>query len=88
MEIRSLIVEEGLSHGEIQLRLNLKPATYFRYLDLLFKTEQEAIEVNSRGYAGYYSSNIPCEIGMSEATGNDYISIVYLVERASRNQVI
>jgi D-lactate dehydrogenase len=51
-------------------------------------TEKEAIEVNSRGYAGYYSSNIPCEIGMSEATGNDYISIVYLVERASRNQVI
>ena len=50
-------------------------------------TEKEAIEVNARGYAGYYSSNIPCEIGMSEATGNDYISIVYLVERASRNQV-
>jgi len=47
LEIRSLIVEEGLSHGEIQLRLNLKPATYFRYLDLLFKTEQEAIEGSS-----------------------------------------
>jgi D-lactate dehydrogenase len=51
-------------------------------------TEEEANEVNSRGYAGYYSSNIPCEIGMSEATGNNYVSIVYLVERASRNQVI
>jgi FAD/FMN-containing dehydrogenase len=33
---------------------------------------------------GYYSSNIPCEIGMSEATGKDYTSIVYLVEKASR----
>jgi hypothetical protein len=40
----SLIVQEGLSHSEIQVRLNLKPATYFRYLDLLFKTEQEALE--------------------------------------------
>ena len=47
-------------------------------------TEKESAEVNSRDYDGYYSSNIPCEIGMSEATGRDYISIVYLVERASR----
>ena len=48
-------------------------------------TEKESAEVNSRNYDGYYSSNIPCEIGMSEATGKDYMSIVYLVERASRN---
>lgn len=48
-------------------------------------TEKEAAEVNSREYDGYYSSNIPCEIGMSEATGKDYMSIVYLVERASSN---
>ena len=27
---------------------------------------------------------ITCEIGMSEATGRDYVSIVYLVEKASR----
>jgi D-lactate dehydrogenase len=47
-------------------------------------TEQEAAEVNSRDYDGYYSSNIPCEIGMSEGTGRDYVSIVYLVEKASR----
>ncbi|HET6821097.1 MAG TPA: FAD-linked oxidase C-terminal domain-containing protein, partial [Anaerolineales bacterium] len=46
-------------------------------------TEKESVEVNSREYDGYYSSNIPCEIGMSEATGRDYRSIVYLVERAS-----
>jgi D-lactate dehydrogenase len=47
-------------------------------------TEKEAAEVLSRDYQGYYSSNIPCEIGMSEGTGKDYTSIVYLVERASR----
>jgi D-lactate dehydrogenase len=47
-------------------------------------TQKESAEVNEREYDGYYSSNIPCEIGMSEATGKDYTSIVYLVERASR----
>jgi D-lactate dehydrogenase len=49
-------------------------------------TEKESAEVNSRAYDGYYSSNIPCEIGMSEATDKNYVSIVYLVERASRRQ--
>jgi D-lactate dehydrogenase len=49
-------------------------------------TQKESAEVNEREYGGYYSSNIPCEIGMSEATGRDYTSIVYLVERASRRQ--
>lgn len=47
-------------------------------------TQKESAEVNEYEYGGYYSSNIPCEIGMSEATGKDYTSIVYLVERASR----
>ena len=47
-------------------------------------TEKETAEVLSHEYSGYYSSNIPCEIGMSEATGKDYLSIVYLVEKASR----
>jgi len=47
-------------------------------------TEKESAEVRARDYGGYYSSNIPCEIGMSEASGKDYTSIVYLVERASR----
>jgi D-lactate dehydrogenase len=46
-------------------------------------TEKETAEVLARDYDGYYSSNITCEIGMSEATGKDYMSIVYLVERAS-----
>ena len=47
-------------------------------------TEKEAGEVNAHSYDGYYSCNIPCEIGMREATGKDYLSIVYLVEKASR----
>ena len=47
-------------------------------------TEKETAEVLEQDYDGYYSSNIPCEIGMSEATGNDYVSIVYLVDKASR----
>jgi D-lactate dehydrogenase len=46
-------------------------------------TEKESAEVNARDYDGYYSSNITCEMGMSEATGKDYVGIVYLVEKAS-----
>ncbi|MGD8402469.1 MAG: FAD-binding and (Fe-S)-binding domain-containing protein [Anaerolineales bacterium] len=47
-------------------------------------TEKESAEVLSDDYDGYYSSNITCEMGMSEATGKDYVGIVYLVERATR----
>ena len=47
-------------------------------------TQMESAEVLSRDYGGYYSSNITCEMGMSEATGKDYIGIVYLVEKATR----
>ena len=49
-------------------------------------TLKESAEVLAHDYDGYYSSNIPCEMGMSEATGKDYVSIVYLVERASRSR--
>jgi len=49
-------------------------------------TEKETAEVLAKNYDGYYSSNIPCEIGMSKATEKEYVSIVYLVERASRVQ--
>ena len=48
-------------------------------------TEIETAEILKKDYGGYYSSNITCEIGMKEATGKDYVSIVYLVEKASRN---
>jgi D-lactate dehydrogenase len=47
-------------------------------------TRAEAAEVCSHSYGGYYSSNLPCEIGMSAATGEAYVGIVYLVERATR----
>jgi D-lactate dehydrogenase len=47
-------------------------------------TSKEATEVKACEYGGYYSSNIPCEIGMSVATGKNYQSIIYLVERATR----
>ena len=46
LEIRRLIIEQGLSHTEIQLRLNIASTTYFRYLDLLFEEEQKAISGN------------------------------------------
>jgi D-lactate dehydrogenase len=49
-------------------------------------TEKESAEVLARDYDGYYSSNITCEIGMSEATGKNYVSVVYLVERATKDE--
>jgi hypothetical protein len=58
LEIRRLIVSEGLSHSEIQLRLNLPSATYFRYLDMLFQTEQEAIEGNDYTYKRLYNESL------------------------------
>jgi D-lactate dehydrogenase len=47
-------------------------------------TSLESTEVNARPYDGYYSSNITCEMGMSLATQQNYRSIVYLLEQASR----
>ena len=49
-------------------------------------TEKETAEILKYDFDGYYSSNITCEIGMSEATGKDYVSIAYLVEKASRTK--
>ena len=50
LEIRRLIVDEGLSNNEIQLRLNLSSSTYFMYLGNLFKAEQEALSGNNYTY--------------------------------------
>jgi hypothetical protein len=58
LEIRRLIVKEGLSHNEIQLRLNLSSSTYFRYLDLLFKAEHEAIVGNNYTYQRLLSESL------------------------------
>ncbi len=46
-------------------------------------TRAEAEEVNSFGPAEYYSSNLPCEMGMSHATGCQYLPIVYLLDKVS-----
>jgi len=43
---------------------------------------KEALEIKELKSDGYYSSNIPCEIGMSKETGKNYHSIVYLVAQA------
>ena len=48
-------------------------------------TEKESAEVLEGNFSGYYSSNITCEMGMTEATGKAYAGIVYLVEKATSN---
>jgi D-lactate dehydrogenase len=47
-------------------------------------TKAEAEEVVKVDYDGYYSTNIPCEIGMSSATNKLYKSIIYLVDEATK----
>jgi len=47
-------------------------------------TKKESAEVNARDYGSYFSSNILCEMGISEAPGRNYVGIVYTMERASR----
>ena len=47
-------------------------------------TSRESTEIKLQTYDGYYSSNITCEIGMSLATQENYHSIIYLLEQASR----
>jgi len=46
-------------------------------------TKAEAAEVKEIGGDSHYSSNIPCEAGMSGATGKEYLHIIYLVERSA-----
>jgi D-lactate dehydrogenase len=43
-------------------------------------TLPEAQEVNQCSYDGYYSSSKTCEMALSEATGKNYESIVYLLD--------
>jgi D-lactate dehydrogenase len=47
-------------------------------------TTLEAEEVKAQEYEGYYSSNLTCEMGMSNATGKQYKSILYLLEKATQ----
>lgn len=44
-------------------------------------TKMEAKEV--RDCSGYYSSSKPCEMAMSEATGKNYESVLYLVDETT-----
>ena len=45
-------------------------------------TQREGAEVKAIKYDGYYSSTRTCEISMSEAVGENYESILYLVDEA------
>ncbi len=45
-------------------------------------TNPEAAEVKEKKYDGYYSSTKTCEIALSEAVKENYLSILYLVDDA------
>ena len=47
-------------------------------------TKREAEEIEGRSFTRYASSNRPCEIGMSEATGKTYQHLIELLEEVSR----
>ena len=47
-------------------------------------TQAEAREVNSRAFEVYASANRTCEIGMSRATGHEYMHIIEALEWATR----
>jgi D-lactate dehydrogenase len=45
-------------------------------------TFAEANEVRQKKYDGYYSSTITCEMALSEAVKENYVSILYLIDEA------
>ena len=47
-------------------------------------TAREAAEVTSREHDAYASVNRTCEIGMSRATGQDYVHLLELLEQVTR----
>ena len=47
-------------------------------------TAREAAEVTRRPHDAYASVNRTCELGMSRATGQDYVHLLELLERATR----
>lgn len=49
-------------------------------------TRKEALEVVSTGHQACYSSTRTCEMALSEATGRDYVSILYLVDEALQSR--
>ncbi|MET4097317.1 FAD-binding and (Fe-S)-binding domain-containing protein [Arthrobacter sp. UYCu712] len=51
-------------------------------------TQNEAAELNERDFEAYASSNRTCELGMSRATGKEYLHLLELLERATRGTEI
>ena len=47
-------------------------------------TAAEAQELSAEKFSAYASSNRPCEIGMSQATGQSYIHLLEILEQVSR----
>lgn len=55
------------------------------YPDLIDSaTKEEVNEINSGNYSGFYSSSRTCELALSETSGNEFESVLRLVERVSR----
>jgi D-lactate dehydrogenase len=48
-------------------------------------TADQAAELAGRDFDAHLSSNRTCEIGLSRATGAQYESFVFLLERLTRN---
>jgi hypothetical protein len=47
-------------------------------------TRDEAAELDGAAFAAYVSSNRTCELGMQQATGAPYRSIVQLLDKVTR----
>ncbi|HXB95903.1 MAG TPA: FAD-binding and (Fe-S)-binding domain-containing protein [Puia sp.] len=45
-------------------------------------TRSEAFEAGQREYDGYYSSAVTCELALTQAVGKDYVSVLFLADRA------
>lgn len=45
-------------------------------------THAEALEVQEKKYDGYYSYTKTCEMALSEAVKENYLSVLYLVDEA------
>ena len=47
-------------------------------------TRQQAADVTARDFDAYASVNRTCEIGMSRATGKEYLPLLELLARVTR----
>lgn len=50
-------------------------------------THAEATEVRQREYDGYYSSAVSCELALTQAVGKDYVSVLFLADRAMTDPI-